>query len=74
MAGGSFEQFEIWVENNGRWDRVAFFRNFDVASAVFGTRTYRQKLLHVTYDEHGKKLAEETLAEIGRTRQEEHQG
>lgn len=72
MAGGSFEQFEIWVENHGRWDRVAFFRNFDVASAVFANRTYRQKLLHVTYDENGKKLAEETLAEIGRTREEEH--
>jgi hypothetical protein len=72
MAGSSFEQFEIWVENHGRWDRVAFFRNFEVASAVFATRTYRQKLLHVTYDENGKKLAEETLAEIGRTRQDEH--
>lgn len=71
-AGATTEQFEVWVEKQGRWERVAFFRDFDVASAVFATRTYRQKLLHVTYDEAGKKIAEETLAEIGRTREEEH--
>lgn len=71
-AAATHEQFEIWVDNHGKWERLAFFRDFDVASAVFATRTYRQKLLHVTYDESGKKLAEETLAEIGRTREDEH--
>jgi hypothetical protein len=65
------EQFEIWVENAGKWERLAFFRDFDVASAVFGNRNYRQKLVHATYDENGKKVAEETLAEIGRTREQE---
>lgn len=72
MAEKTFEQYEVWVDNHGKWERVALFRHVDVASAVFGNRTYRQKLMHVTYDENGKKLAEETLAEIGRTREQEH--
>ena len=70
MAGAA-EQYEIWVENQGKWERVAFFRDFDIASALFSNRTYRQKLVHATYDENGRKLAEETLAEIGRTREQE---
>jgi hypothetical protein len=69
---GTAEQYEIWVENAGKWERLAFFRDFDVASAVFANRNYRQKLVHATYDENGRKVAEETLAEIGRTREQEH--
>jgi len=65
------EQFEIWVDNKGKWELIGLFRDMKVASAVFATRTYRQKLLHVTYDENGKKVAEDTVAEIGRTREKE---
>lgn len=71
MADGSIDQYEVWVEQQGKWERVAFFRDFDVASAVFRTRTYRQKLVHATFDEEGRRLSEETLAEIGRTREGE---
>jgi hypothetical protein len=65
------EQYEIWVDNHGKWERVAFFTHFDVASAVFSTRSYRQRLIHATYDDNGKKVSEETLAEIGRTREDD---
>ena len=71
MASGNFEQYEIWVDNHGKWERIALFRDLTAASAVFSNRNYRQKLLHVTYDENGKKVSQETVAEIGRTRQEE---
>ena len=67
------QQFEIWVDNKGKWELIGLFRDIKVASAVFATRSYRQKLLHVTYDENGKKTAEDTVAEIGRTREQEHQ-
>lgn len=72
MAEKTYDQYEIWVDNRGKWERVAFFRHFDVASAVFSTRSYRQRLIHATYDEQGRKLAEDTVAEIGRTREAEH--
>jgi hypothetical protein len=72
VTSGNHEQYEIWVDNHGKWELVALFRSVKVASAVFATRSYRQKLLHVTYDAAGKKLAEDTVAEIGRTREQEH--
>jgi hypothetical protein len=71
MASGNFQQYEVWVDNHGKWERIAVFRELAAASAVFSNRTYRQKLLHVTYDANGKKISEETVAEIGRTRQDE---
>lgn len=61
------EQFEIWVANGERWEFVAAFTDFDVASAVFRNRTYRQKLVHAVY-EAGRKTAEDVLAELGSTR------
>jgi len=73
MARGNHEQYEIWVDNHGKWERVALFRDLDAASAVFGNRSYRQKLLHVSYDANGKKISQETVAEIGRTREKEQQ-
>ena len=72
MAEKTYDQYEIWIDNRGKWERVAFFRQFDVASAVFATRSYRQRLVHATYDDQGKKLVEDTVAEIGRTREAEH--
>jgi hypothetical protein len=63
------EQYEIWVENRGKWELVAWFAEFPVASAVFATRTYRQRLVHATYDD-GQLVAQEVLAEVGRTREE----
>ena len=64
-----FEQFEIWEFNQGRWQFIASFGEFEMANALARRRTYRVRLLHVTYDD-GSKLAEEVLAEIGETRQQ----
>jgi hypothetical protein len=64
------DQYEIRVENKGKWELVAAFADFEVASAVFRNRTYRQRLLHVVYED-GKKVSEEVLAEVGRTREEQ---
>jgi hypothetical protein len=63
------EQYEIWVENRGRWELVCWFASFDVASSVFANRTYRQRLIHATY-ENGTLVQQEVLAEVGRTREE----
>jgi hypothetical protein len=64
-----WEQFEVWVFNKGKWELVAQFNEFDVASAVFRNRTYRQKLVHAVY-ENDQRVSEDTMAELGRTREE----
>ena len=64
----NYEQYEIWVANKDKWEFVAAFSDFDIASAVFRNRSYRQKLIHAVYDQ-GKKIAEDTLAEVGSTRE-----
>lgn len=63
-----WEQFEIWEYNGGRWEFIAAFRDFDVANVMARRRTYRVRLMHVTY-EAGTRVSEEVLAEIGETRQ-----
>jgi hypothetical protein len=63
------EQYEIWVENRGKWELVAWFASHAVASAVFSNRKYRQRLIHATYD-NGTLIQQEVLAEVGRTREE----
>jgi hypothetical protein len=64
-----WEQFEVWVFNKGKWELVAQFNEFDVASAVFRNRTYRQKLVHAVYED-GNRVSEDIMAELGRTREE----
>ena len=65
----TWEQYEIWVDNKGRWELVASFADFEVASAVFRNRTYRQRLIHAVYEE-GKLSRQDIVAEVGSTRQE----
>jgi hypothetical protein len=64
-----WEQFEVWVMNQGKWEMVAHFNELDVASAVFKNRTYRQKLVHAVYED-GKMLQQDIIAEVGSTREE----
>ncbi len=63
------EHYEILVENRGRWELVGWFAQFEVASAVFRNRTYRQRLVHKVV-ESGEVTFSEVLAEIGRTREQ----
>jgi hypothetical protein len=65
-----WEQYEIWkpIPGSSRWELVAAFRDFDVASAVAKERVQSLRLVHAIYE--GNKLAEHhVIAEIGRTRQ-----
>ena len=65
-----WEQYEIWklIPGNSRWELVAAFRDFDVASAVARQREHSLRLVRAVYE--GNKLAEHhVIAEIGRTRQ-----
>ena len=61
--------YEIQVLRGERWEMVASFADFDVASAVFRNRTYRQRLLLTTY-EPGKAPKQDVIAEVGKTRLE----
>lgn len=64
-----WEQYEIWAMKAGKWEFIAAFLDFDLASGVFRNRTYRQKLLHVVYEGNSKQQ-EDVLAEVGSTRVE----
>lgn len=64
-----WEQFEVWAMTQGKWEFIASFIDFEVASAVFRNRTYRQRMLHVVYE--GKTVVkQEVIAEVGATRKE----
>ena len=55
--------------NQGKWEFIASFVDFEVASAVFRNRTYRQRMLHVVYE--GKTMMkQDVIAEVGSTREE----
>lgn len=64
-----FEQYELWEFNHGRWQLVAAFRDFDLASVMARRRSYRVRLMRVTYEE-GKPVQQEVLTDIGATREE----
>jgi len=66
-----FEQFEIWApraDNVSRWEMVAAFHDFEVASAVAGRRGRRVRLVRSIY-EAGKLVEQDVIAEVGDTRQ-----
>ncbi len=62
-----FEQFEVWVFQNNRWELIAAFFDFDTASAVAANRNSRVRLIHAIY-ENGRVVSSDTLAEIGNIR------
>ena len=66
-AVARWEHFEVWAEKAGKWELIAAFLDFDVASAVARNYTYRMKLVHAVFED-GRRVQEETLAELGATR------
>ncbi len=62
-----FEQFEVWIFQNNRWELIAAFFDFDTASAVAANRNSRVRLIHAIY-ENGRVVSSDTLAEIGNIR------
>lgn len=65
-----FEQYEVWEFNTGKWELVATFRDFDIASVLAHRRTYRVRLMRVIY-ENGEPVQQDILTEIGATRMDE---
>ncbi len=65
-----FEQYEVWELNNGKWELVAAFRDFEIANLLAQRRSYRVRLMRVVYE--GNTLVQQdVLTEIGATRQDE---
>jgi hypothetical protein len=65
-----FEQYEIWSpqENSARWQLIAAFHDFDVASAVASRRGRRVRLIHAVYLD-GKLAEQQVIAELGSPRE-----
>jgi hypothetical protein len=63
-----FEQYEVWEFNDDRWEMVASFRDLDLANAMARRRSYRVRLVRVTYED-GKTVQQEVLTDIGATRE-----
>ncbi|HWR14216.1 MAG TPA: hypothetical protein VN577_05280 [Terriglobales bacterium] len=62
-----FEQYEVWEVQEGRWNFVASFTDFDTAYSISRNRKDRVRLLKVTY-EGSQMLEQEIIAEVGATR------
>ena len=63
-----YEQYEIWVLDAGRWQMIASFREFEIASAMARNRTARMRLIRTVYD-NGQPVEQQVLAEVGATRE-----
>lgn len=64
-----WEQYEIWgMASGSRWEFVAAFHDFDVASAVATRRGRGVRLIRAVYV-NGKLAEQEVLVELGQTRQ-----
>ena len=53
--------------NDGKWEFVLSFADFDVAYAVAKNRKARVRLLKVSYED-GASVQQEIIAEVGDTR------
>lgn len=65
---GRWEQYQIWVQKDGRWEMVAAFSDFEIASGAARSRSSRMRLVHATY-EGDKVVAQDVLMELGATRE-----
>jgi len=62
-----WEQYEVWVFANGRWQLIGSFADFEPANALVLARGRRVRLVHVFFED-SKRVEEHTIAEIGETR------
>jgi len=60
----------VWEFNHGKWEFIAAFADFEIASVLAHRRTYRVRLMRVVYEDN-KAVQQDVLTEIGATRQEE---
>jgi hypothetical protein len=64
-----WDHFEVWADKAGKWELVGAFLELDVASAVARNYRYRIKIIHAFFED-GKRVEEQTLAQLGSTREE----
>jgi hypothetical protein len=64
-----WEQYEIWVYNGAKWEMLASFQDFEVASAVARNRSSKMKLMLTTYED-GTVITKDVIVELGATRSE----
>jgi len=64
-----WEQYEIWVQNGVKWEMLASFQDFELASVVARNRSSKMKLMLATYED-GTVVAKDVIAELGTTRAE----
>jgi Cys-tRNA synthase (O-phospho-L-seryl-tRNA:Cys-tRNA synthase) len=64
-----WEQYEIWVQNGEKWEMLASFLDFEVASAVARNRSSKMKVMLATYED-GAVVSKDVIAELGTTRAE----
>ncbi|HEV2963741.1 MAG TPA: hypothetical protein VG649_18080 [Candidatus Angelobacter sp.] len=62
-----WEQYEIWVQNGVKWEMLASFPDFEVASAVARNRSSKMRLMLVTYED-STVVSKDVIAELGSTR------
>ena len=63
-----WEQFEVWIPKDGKWEMAGWFHEFDVASNVARSRRSNVRLTHAVYED-GRMVNIEVLAEIGGLRE-----
>lgn len=61
-----WEQYEIWVQNGEKWEMLASFLDFEVASVVARGRSSKMKLVLATY-EGSTVVTKDVIAELGAT-------
>ncbi len=65
-----WEQYEVWILPEGkgaRWEMIAAFTDFEVASALAMRRNRQMRLIHCIY-EGSRQVEQHILAEFGDTR------
>ena len=62
-----WEQFEIWLAANDKWQMAAAFSDLELAKSIAGNYTSNMRLIHAVY-EGNKCVQKDTLMELGATR------
>lgn len=63
-----WEQYEVWTHDHGKWNLIASFNDFDVASTVARNHSSRMRLIRAIYEDR-KLVSQDVLAELGTVRE-----
>lgn len=62
-----WEQFEIWISVNDKWQLAAAFDDLELAKAIAANYTSNMRLIHCTYED-SKRVEQDVLVDLGATR------